>query len=541
MRTRLLLGGVVALLLAAYVFSRLAAIMTLPIFFDEAHYTLSALLIGRDPLHTDPFVEVAYWGVPPLFTWLAAPLARLSAEPLLAARLTSALIGLAALLGTWRCARALGGLPLALASAALFVLCPFLLLYQRMAMVDGLLTAVGAFALLYALRLTREPSPRAAVLLGLYLALGCLSKITGPLLLSLPLIAIVAAAPEQRRAVIRPALVAILLGLAAGLALVLLPEGASLIAVAGQQQRLSEPFINRTLTQAVIIAQSLWFYVTPPVLLLAVLGLRGVRRTSETRVLALWAVLSLLPFALMHLGLNPRYLLPGAVPLLLLAARGLLTLVGGIAAQTYLPRLACMMHEHRRKGEWFSRGRRPRTPLFAPHALSRLAFGIALAVLAVVASVAADVPLVADPAHAAMPPQDHRQYVSGWPAGYALTAALADARRLAHGRPLTLISSLQNPPGDALAVLLGNDPRVHLLFRDFTTLQGRGALTRYAPATFVVVCPPQGQRIDARRAGLHLVAHVPNGDGIGSVDLYAPNRTLGDASNANTGGKGGAS
>lgn len=538
MKARLLVTGAVALLLAAYVFSRLATLMTLPIFFDEAHYTLSALLIGRDPLHTDPFVEVAYWGVPPLFTWLAALPARLAAEPLLAARLSSALIGLAALLGTWRCARALGGQRLALAAAAFFVLSPYLLLYQRMAMVDGLMTAVSAFGLLCAMRLARDPSMRAAGLLGLCLALACLSKITGPLLFSLPVIAVAAAAPERRRAVVRPALVALLLGLAAGLALLLMPDGASLIAVAGQQQRLAEPFISRTLAQAGIIAQSLWLYVTPPVLLLALVGLRGVRRAPETRVLALWAAASLLPFALMHLGLNPRYLLPSAIPLLLLAARGLLLLIGGVVVQPFSTqlrlfddRLACDCGRMANDGPT-AVGLAPlrqipatgqlRNPAIHQHRNVYVSVGAALAVLAIVASVAADVPLLVDPAHAAMPPQDHRQYVSGWPSGYALTTALADARRLAHGQPLTLLSSLQNPPGDALEVLLGNDPRIRLLFRDFTTLDRPGALARYPAATFVVVCSPQGQRLDARRAGVHLVARVPNADGIGGVALYAP-------------------
>jgi len=77
---------------------------------------------------------------------------------------------------------------------------------------------------------------------------------------------------------------------------------------------------------------------------------------------------------------------------------------------------------------------------------------------------------------------------------------------------------------DDLAVLVGRDPHIHLLYRDLATLQRPTALARYPERTFIVVCRPVGQQIDARRAGLRLAIAEPNLGGVGGVYVYTPNR-----------------
>ena len=480
-------AGFIALLLAAYLVSRLAALLTLPIFYDEAHYTYSAMLIGRDPVHTDPFVEVAYWGVPPLFTWLAAPLTRFISEPLLAGRVASTLIGLIGILGIWKCGRLMGGLAVAATASTLYLLCPFFLFYQRMAMVDGLLATIGAFGLYWTMLLAREPSRTASLMLGMCLALAGLTKITGPLFILLPLCAIISAAPKSRPEVIRHSAVAGFIGLSAALALLAIPQGASLIAVAQQQQRLAGSLSERTIGQVTTIVESLWIYISVPVLVAAAVGATRAWRRRETRLVPLWALFCVAPFAAIHL--SPRYLLPAAVPLLLLAAHGIV-------------------------GLWA-----PANPM---HTRKLRTLAAVLSASALISTAGSDVPLIIDPAQAAMPSADHFQYISGWPAGYPLLQAIRDARAMADGRDLTMVASLQNPPGDALAVLVGRDKHVRLVYRDFGTLEHRDSLVGNPIATFVIACSPFGQVIDARRAGLTLVDHVPNGDGHGGVDLYVP-------------------
>jgi hypothetical protein len=494
-RFRPVLIGAVAVLGVLYLVSRLSLLAAWPIFFDEAHYTLSALLIGRDPLHTSPFIEVAYWGVPPLFTWIAAPLTRLVSDPLLACRLTSAGIGACGLLGIWKCARAVGGPAVALVAAAGYVLCPFVLIYNRMALVDGLLATISTFALLAAMRLAREPGVRTAVPLGACCMAAIFTKIFGPLDLALACAAVIAAPAAARRLAARAAGLAILMGLVACLVLLLAPGGQSLVLVAAQQQGGSLGLLARLTGQVTVIAQSYWLYVTPPVLVLAAIGAFSALRTPESKVLLLWALVSWLPFVVIHL--SPRYLLSGAIPLIVLTAQGTVAL-GRVTAP--------------------EQGR-----VSGP--VRRIGAGV-LVVLAILACVREDVPLIAAPAHAAMVEGDREQYIAGWPAGYALERALADLRRVTHGQTVTLISPLQNPPADALAVLVGRDPHIHLLYRDLASLQHATALSRYPQRTFVVVCRPTGQQIDVRRAGLRLVIAEPNANGIGGVYMYTADRRL---------------
>ncbi len=486
-QARAVLLLVAASLLAAYVLTRLASLDALPIFFDEAHYTLSAMLIGHDPLHADLFTEVAYWGVPPLFTWLAAPLTQLM-DPLFAARLTSAAIGLAGLYGVWRCAGLLGPRWSAPAAAACYVGCPFLLWYQRMAMVDGLLATVGVFALLATMRLAERPAARPALLLGACLALGCLSKITGPLLFLLPAIAVAVAPPHSRRAVARLAAPALLCGVATLLLMLAGPGGSSLVVVAHQQQGSTLPLAQRLLAQGGVIAQSFALYVTLPLLGLALIGARRAWATPAGRVVTAWALCGWAPFLVIHLA--ARYLLPAAVPVMILAGHGLVSLLGRDAA-----------------------------PGGARRAWRNRALALTLCTLAVGMCLWEDTAAIAAPASAPLLAGDREQYVTGWPAGYALQAALDRLSSLAGGRAVTLLAAPQNPPGDSLLVLAARYPRVRLRFYQPGTLT-RAAL-RFRGMPVYVLTAAQAALLPPMALVLRRVAFIGYGDAPGGVSLYA--------------------
>lgn len=479
-----------AALLALYAVTRLYDLRALPIFFDEADYTLSALVIGRDPLHADLFTEVVYWGVPPLFTWLAAPLTALLTDPLQGARLTAALIGLAGLPGIWLCGRAVGGTIAAWVAAFLYTICPFTVLYTRMAMVDGLLAVISCYALILTMRLLRRPARTTAYLLGLCCVVAVFTKIFGPLLLALPALAVLLASRAERRLVSRQAARAALIGLAGCAALLAAPGASSLFLVAQQQQAAKTTLLQHLTGQSGVIAQSLWLYLTPPALLLALIGLVAAWREAQVRLLALWALAATLPFVYIHL--SPRYLLVGAMPVIVLAARGVATLLA------------------RARG----RGGQRRATLSLV-----LAGSLALATLAICGW--EDVGLIVAPLQAPLVLTDRDQYITGWPAGYALQEALQAVRRYAGGQSVTLIAAPQNPPADALAVLVANDPHIHVVFRDLATLRQAGALHGYAGRTLVVTCPPHGPGLDTSRAPFRLIYVAHNLDSPGGVYLYA--------------------
>ena len=124
-------------LLAVCLTLRTANLSALPIFFDEAGYTRAAQIVGTLPRPALWLISLNY-GAPPLFSWLAAPFTRLIPDPLLATRLASAVIGTMGLLVIWAAGRALWGSMAALLAAALYALCPFVLFYNRTALIDGL-------------------------------------------------------------------------------------------------------------------------------------------------------------------------------------------------------------------------------------------------------------------------------------------------------------------------------------------------------------------------------------------------------------------
>jgi len=702
---------------------------TLPLFFDEGVYTRAAQVVGAVPGPATLLTSLQY-GAPPLYSWLAAPLTRLLPDPLLAARLTSALIGTATALAVWAIARTIPSPPsrddwpldpnrgstvqrtlpnrgrgeqhsvdalapvtpepdeaqhvgrspspasgrgaldrwpqpggqLAMGwgvraeaplAAVLYALCPFTLFYNRMALLDGLLAACGGGALYFALRLARDARGRDAFALGLCLGAAMLTKIFAVDMLLLPLLAVVAARPAERRAVWRLALVAAALGLAPLAALLLTPQGGGLLSATHAHAHAASSVAATVGQQLATWGAALWLYLTPPVLLLALLGLWSIRRQRAALVIGPWALLGGLPPVLVPGAfLAPRYFLYSAVPILVLAAYGLVALVAVIspfappapmgepslappapsggawasrfappappggawgdaspqtpAKQTVWPIVEQVLVSESvlvdtvgvtdGRGAW--RGRRGRrdcrqspisrfpdsrdecmagvwgeaSPQAPPEGAGgakreaqallearwiagrsrgasqpwagggegesnrhrlftrrvQLARGIAApallvlcAGLAVIPSVQADAALIGAPAHAPYIPFDRWQYVTGWPSGYALMDVVTYLRRQERHGPITVVSSIYNPPGDALAVLLGRDPRVTLVNRDFDTLRAQPLRDTPGRSIYVIACHPYGQQLHPDARDLRAVLRAPDGDGAGGVDVYA--------------------
>lgn len=479
--------GVVALCLAV----RVVNLGALPIFFDEAGYIRAAQLFGLRPGPATLLASLNY-GAPPLFAWLAAPFTLVISDPLLAVRVASAVIGTLALPAVWATARSLWGGSTAFLAALLYALAPFVVFYNRLAIIDGLVATCGAGALYCAVRLSRHGRGRDSVLLGLCLVAGLLAKIFSASMLLLPLLALVAAWPEQRRAVRRGAIVAALIGVLPLVALLLTPQGSGLLSATHAHAAIRGSQFTVVGRQLVTWGSALWLYLTPPILLLALLGLWATRRERIIRLVGAWALLGGLPPALVPGAfLAPRYFLYIAVPIVILAARGLIAIATAIYARA--PRL---------RAAW------------VPAIL-----GLALAALAAIPALQADAALATRPATAPLIPFDRWQYVTGWPSGYALNRVVAYLRRQESGGPLTVVSSIYNPPGDALAILMGRDRAVTLANVDFSALPNHPLRATPGRRTFVIACRPYGQPLRADPRHLRPMLRVPNRSG-GGVDVY---------------------
>jgi len=154
---------------------RLLNLTILPIFADEAIYVRWTQIIAADPAQR--FIPLSD-GKQPLFMWVAAPFVKfLTFDPLFAVRLVSVLAGFLGTVGIWLAAYELfSKRKVAYFAAALYAITPFLVFYDRLAVADGLLTAIGIWIFYLGLLLVKKQRLDVALLLGMVFGAGLLTK-----------------------------------------------------------------------------------------------------------------------------------------------------------------------------------------------------------------------------------------------------------------------------------------------------------------------------------------------------------------------------
>ncbi len=169
--------GIAGILLVSYLVTRLTNLTQLPIFTDEAIYIRWAQIGSQDANWR--FISLVD-GKQPLFTWLAMVSVRLFPDPLFAGRFISVMAGLGTLGGIWLLARELFRKPrVAVLACALYVLSPFSLMYDRMALYDSLVATFFVWNFFLAILLIRRIRLDIALILGMTLGLGMLNKTSG--------------------------------------------------------------------------------------------------------------------------------------------------------------------------------------------------------------------------------------------------------------------------------------------------------------------------------------------------------------------------
>lgn len=163
-------------LLLMFLVTRLYNLKIIPIFTDEAIYSYWAQVALHDPANRVMSLED---GKQPLFIWLAAISQQFVQDPLIATRLASVFAGLGSLIGIYLLARELFGKAAAKIAAALYILLPFTLLYDRMALYDSLLSMLGIWAILLSVKVARRLSLDFALLNGIVIGLATITKSSG--------------------------------------------------------------------------------------------------------------------------------------------------------------------------------------------------------------------------------------------------------------------------------------------------------------------------------------------------------------------------
>lgn len=338
-RRRLVLAG--CLLAAAYLATRLALLWRFPWYVDETTFASFARDVHGD---LDQFfaAQIDKKGLLP--SWLGAGLIGAGIGPVTAMRVLAALgAALAAVCGGV-IARRLYGVREGLLTAALIALGPYFLVNASVGIYDAMVTGLVAAAILAGIRLSQRPRLATALLLGLAIGAGGLTKPTtsvAVIVLPFTLLLFDYASPLLRRRLL----------VWAGYAALALALGYAITSIARLTPLYDQPMLprenHRTIGQIFDdIGPSLrsngplqWSamlgYLTGPGVVLAAIGVvSGIRRQrAATALLAVWALTVIASALLLALWPYPRYFAAAIVPLSAFVALGAVavwdTLVGG--------------------------------------------------------------------------------------------------------------------------------------------------------------------------------------------------------------------
>lgn len=164
--------GILILMVALVL--RLYHLDLLPVFADEAIYVRWAQVMRAEP--TLRFVPLSD-GKQPLFMWSTIPFLKLISNPVIAGRMVSVLAGVGSLIGVFVLTYYLfKSKKAALVASLIYATSPFSVFFDRMALVDSMLTMFGVWILLLAILTVRTLRLDFAMLTGFALGGALLTK-----------------------------------------------------------------------------------------------------------------------------------------------------------------------------------------------------------------------------------------------------------------------------------------------------------------------------------------------------------------------------
>lgn len=165
---------IILVLLIAYIATRLTNLLALPIFSDEGIYINWARIAAHDPAWR--FISLID-GKQPLQTWGTIPFIKLFPyDLLLAGRLFAVASGIFALAGMVTLTWYLWGRKAGYLAGALYVVSPYFLFYDRIALVDSAVNAGIIWILFFSILLVRTFRLDVAILFGVVSGIGLLAK-----------------------------------------------------------------------------------------------------------------------------------------------------------------------------------------------------------------------------------------------------------------------------------------------------------------------------------------------------------------------------
>lgn len=164
---------ILLILIASYFVLRLPNLTLQPIFADEAIYIRWAQVMRAEP--TLRFLPLSD-GKTPLFMWMMMPLFKIFSDPLFVGRFLSVILGLFTLLGVFSLSKKVFNKQTACWASLLYVVTPYTVFFDRMALVDSMLTSFTIWIVYFSIWLSTSLRLDLAMILGFLLGGAWLTK-----------------------------------------------------------------------------------------------------------------------------------------------------------------------------------------------------------------------------------------------------------------------------------------------------------------------------------------------------------------------------
>ncbi len=320
----------VGLYILLFLTTRLINITTFPLYIDETTHIYVADLTANGQF----FVGLSETAKQ-LYVWCIVLFFQLFDDPIFAARAVSVLAGLLTAGICYRLTEAFyPGRRLGYLAALFYLISPFALLYDRMALADSLLATLMGLSILLSYRLWQTPTLKMSLLLGLVFGLAVLNKAYAVFYYPTPLLLWLALGRQKIVWVKIVKLLGVTYATAAAAWLMIFTIGQYAYqdylekkSIAGGAQL---GFLERVQVSAWQMADWLITYLTLPLLLLLLFVIiRMIIKRDRLGFILVFLVISpLIAFALAFTDLYSRYLLPIIVPVSVMIAWGIDDLLG---------------------------------------------------------------------------------------------------------------------------------------------------------------------------------------------------------------------
>jgi len=161
-------------ILVFFFFTRFYHILTLPIFTDEAIYVRWSQIASNDAAWR--FISLTD-GKQPMFVWIAMILMKIIADPLFAGRLVSVIAGFFSMVGLFFLTNEVfKNKKIGFLVSFIYILYPFALVYDRLALYDSLVAMFIIWSLYFEVLLARYVRLDLALILGMIIGGGMLTK-----------------------------------------------------------------------------------------------------------------------------------------------------------------------------------------------------------------------------------------------------------------------------------------------------------------------------------------------------------------------------